>query len=716
MAKAVDHVKARKRLIKDTAHDYDMVCVHCGEGGSLMSLEFHKHFLDQRHYLGVRTDFPHELYCNFCGDYQYSAEFDGMVGRKRTRTLPRSPEYTRGAMMTSSSPKVPLTSHQSDQTLSNVSVSSPALSMNTKLGIVAFQEGQGGAYHGGSLIDANEEKRSVERYKAMLQRPVTGSTPRGITNMGATCFMSSVLQVMLHSKDVKSALQRIVPFDDIGLIHLKQSRCVKREIEESERRKAAEEMKYAIGGLESGAQSSLSSPQETNGDSPFVPGQEEKKENSGTVSYSHGSSSAHPSHSGGSAGTSGVHGVNGVAHTHMHGTAAGDNSVGTLPDARVTHGCIPCELRSLFLDSISLAKEGSSPATNRATISQNGEVSTSNSLNATAATTTSHQDSAVVVTTKKFKRQHPPLVPSKLLYSVWAFADHMAGYEQQDAHEFFIAFLDGIETHLKLYHPLASDSANIKINITSSNKGNNNGTPAYKVLTNIFSGRLESEVQCKECSCISSTVEPFLDISLSLDGEISQIKGKDSFHGLELETCLHDFTAPESLSTAIYCNKCQENRSSVKKLSILEPPQVLAVHLKRFDAVSQRKIHTKVSFPLDSLDIGPFMQSQKHTAKSPRSKEKGNPRAGVSSYSLTGVITHKGSLNSGHYISYVKGEMEGAGAGAATNTNNNKNHNNHNNNSCKVTQWLRCDDETITAVTAEEVRNTEGYILFYVSN
>ena len=32
-----------------------------------------------------------------------------------------------------------------------------------------------------------------------------------------------------------------------------------------------------------------------------------------------------------------------------------------------------------------------------------------------------------------------------------------------------------------------------------------------------------------------------------------------------------------------------------------------------------------------------------------------------------------------------------------------------------VLQWLRCDDENITAVTTDEVRNTEGYILFYVA-
>lgn len=44
------------------------------------------------------------------------------------------------------------------------------------------------------------------------------------------------------------------------------------------------------------------------------------------------------------------------------------------------------------------------------------------------------------------------LIPSNLLFSVWSHADYLAGYDQQDAHEFFIALLDGLENHLASYH------------------------------------------------------------------------------------------------------------------------------------------------------------------------------------------------------------------------------------------------------------------------
>ena len=49
-----------------------------------------------------------------------------------------------------------------------------------------------------------------------------------------------------------------------------------------------------------------------------------------------------------------------------------------------------------------------------------------------------------------------PIVPSNLLFSVWNHANYMAGYEQQDAHEFLIALLDGLSVHLEKYHGEAS--------------------------------------------------------------------------------------------------------------------------------------------------------------------------------------------------------------------------------------------------------------------
>ena len=49
-----------------------------------------------------------------------------------------------------------------------------------------------------------------------------------------------------------------------------------------------------------------------------------------------------------------------------------------------------------------------------------------------------------------------PHTPYRLLHLVWTHARHLAGYEQQDAHEFLIAALDVLHQHCKGLSPHAS--------------------------------------------------------------------------------------------------------------------------------------------------------------------------------------------------------------------------------------------------------------------
>lgn len=53
-------------------------------------------------------------------------------------------------------------------------------------------------------------------------------------------------------------------------------------------------------------------------------------------------------------------------------------------------------------------------------------------------------------TSEQFYSGHrSPHIPYKLLHLVWTHARHLAGYEQQDAHEFLIAALDVLHRHCK---------------------------------------------------------------------------------------------------------------------------------------------------------------------------------------------------------------------------------------------------------------------------
>ena len=120
-----------------------------------------------------------------------------------------------------------------------------------------------------------------------------------------------------------------------------------------------------------------------------------------------------------------------------------------------------------------------------------------------------------------FRGSASPLSPHKLLYMIWTHAHHLAGYEQQDAHEFFIALLDLLHRHL-IY----------RTNIQPSQ--------CSCIVDTIFTGKLQSDVVCQVCKGVSTTIDPFWDISLDLPAITDSIS---------LEDCLQRFTQPEHLGS-----------------------------------------------------------------------------------------------------------------------------------------------------------------------
>lgn len=57
--------------------------------------------------------------------------------------------------------------------------------------------------------------------------------------------------------------------------------------------------------------------------------------------------------------------------------------------------------------------------------------------------------SSFFLLTQFYSGHRSPHIPFRLLHLVWTHARHLAGYEQQDAHEFLIAALDVLHRHCK---------------------------------------------------------------------------------------------------------------------------------------------------------------------------------------------------------------------------------------------------------------------------
>ncbi|KAK2744043.1 hypothetical protein FQN57_004496 [Myotisia sp. PD_48] len=247
-----------------------------------------------------------------------------------------------------------------------------------------------------------------------------------------------------------------------------------------------------------------------------------------------------------------------------------------------------------------------------------------------------------------------------LLLASWQQSSDLAGYQQQDAHEFYQFLVD------KLHE---------------STPGHLDCSPnCHCFFHSAFFGRLRSTITCGTCGKASRTEDPIMDVSLDLQ---VQKKKKQAQGGGEvksvppptLQGCLEGYTSPEKLAASEYgCSQCGSNEGVTKQLKLRKLPVILCMQLKRFErnrSVSE-KVDTKVSYPI-TLNMLPYTTRPNCHNRS------------RFQYDLLSVVVHIGDLDSGHYLAYCRhGE-----------------------------QWFKFNDDRVTVVTEAEVLGADAYLLFY---
>uniref|UniRef100_A0A672L5P4 Ubiquitin carboxyl-terminal hydrolase n=1 Tax=Sinocyclocheilus grahami TaxID=75366 RepID=A0A672L5P4_SINGR len=147
-----------------------------------------------------------------------------------------------------------------------------------------------------------------------------------------------------------------------------------------------------------------------------------------------------------------------------------------------------------------------------------------------------------------------------------------------------------------------------------------------------------------------------------------------------LQDCLAAFFARDELKgdNMYSCEKCKKLRNGVKFCKVQSLPEILCIHLKRFrhELMFSTKIGTHVSFPLEGLEMQPFLAK--------------DCSAQTTTYDLLSVICHHGTASSGHYIAYCRNELNQL--------------------------WYEFDDQSVTEVSESCVQNAEAYVLFYKKN
>lgn len=146
---------------------------------------------------------------------------------------------------------------------------------------------------------------------------------------------------------------------------------------------------------------------------------------------------------------------------------------------------------------------------------------------------------------------------------------------------------------------------------------------------------------------------------------------------ITLDSCLKLFSKPEVLgiNDSWYCPKCKEHRQATKQLELWNTPEILLIHLKRFE--NQRsfsdKIDAVVDFPIEGLDMTPYVVDSV--------VEDG------CIYDLFAVDNHYGGLGGGHYTSYVKNNIDN--------------------------RWYYFDDSRVSSTDPKKSVAGSAYLLFY---
>lgn len=239
------------------------------------------------------------------------------------------------------------------------------------------------------------------------------------------------------------------------------------------------------------------------------------------------------------------------------------------------------------------------------------------------------------------------------------------GNTHQDAHEFLKVLLDEVVDQVEKYSKAVANDPEKQQGLgLSIPQGDQPSEEKAKAVSSwvheLFEGTLTSETRCLTCENVSQRDEAFLDLSIDLEAHSS------------VTSCLRKFSEEEMLCerNKFHCDKCSGLQEAEKRMKIKRLPQILALHLKRFeyneDYTMLHKLFHRVVYP--------FHLRIFNTTDDVEDPDR--------IYELYAVIVHLGTTPfHGHYVSIIKTKELG---------------------------WLLFDDELVLPVDKNYVRNFFG--------
>ncbi|GAM24098.1 hypothetical protein SAMD00019534_072730, partial [Acytostelium subglobosum LB1] len=161
---------------------------------------------------------------------------------------------------------------------------------------------------------------------------------------------------------------------------------------------------------------------------------------------------------------------------------------------------------------------------------------------------------------------------------------------------------------------------------------------------------------------------------------------------INLNDCLTLFTKNEKLgpNDTWFCPQCKEHIQGNKKLELWSAPNILIIHLKRFQLLHRfEKIGSYVDFPLDNLDLSKWILN-KNMANPPIYQLYAvavsyHPTHPTYSITNTMIQNHMGGMGAGHYTASVRHKDK----------------------------WYLISDSSYHSIEESSVKTSEAYVLFY---
>ncbi|XP_041913963.1 ubiquitin carboxyl-terminal hydrolase 1 isoform X3 [Alosa sapidissima] len=178
----------------------------------------------------------------------------------------------------------------------------------------------------------------------------------------------------------------------------------------------------------------------------------------------------------------------------------------------------------------------------------------------------------------------------------------------------------------------------------------------FDVLKRLFQGQLVLRTRCLECECFTERREDFQDISVPVQEDepapretSSEISPEPKPELKTLKWAISQFASVERIvgEDKYFCETCHHYTEAERSLLFDKTPEVITIHLKCFSANSSEMDPyaglSKVNTPLQT----PLQLSLEEwsTGTAPRGQH----------YQLFAVVMHSGvTISSGHYTTYIR--------------------------------------------------------------